>query len=199
LPDPPLPPATRQGPPPLGAVLAGGAASRLGGAKATVELAGRPLISYPLEALTHAGLTPVVVAKTGSPLPPLGVEILIEPDEPRHPLAGVAAALRHAGSRGALVLPCDTPLVSPMLLRVLASAADTTAVRAGGRTHPLLAFYSFASLEPLGAAVGRGESATAALESLEPEWIEANERETFNVNTPEDLALAEDLLRQPRS
>ena len=38
-----------------------------------------------------------------------------------------------------------------------------------------------------------GDSATAALEGLDPEWIEAIERETFNVNTPEDLARAEDL------
>lgn len=197
--EPPQRLAARQGPPPLGAVLAGGAATRLGGAKATVELAGRPLISYPLEALAQAGITPVVVAKGGSPLPPLDVEVVTEPDEPLHALAGVAAALRHAGARGALVLPCDAPLLSPMLLRVLASATTTTAVRAGGRVHPLVAFYSFSCLEPFELAVDAGDSATAALESLEPEWIEANERETFNVNTPEDLALAEDLLRRPRS
>ncbi len=184
---------------PLGAVLAGGAAARLGGAKATVELAGRPLISYPVEALAQAGITAVVVAKAGSPLPQLGVELVIEPDEPLHPLAGVGAALRHAGTHGALVLPCDAPFVSPMLLRVLASATSTTAVRAGGRIHPLIAFYSPDSRERLEQAVAAGDSATAALESLEPEWIEANERETFNVNTPEDLALAEDLLRRPRS
>lgn len=48
---------------PLGVVLAGGRGSRLGGAKATAELAGRPLISYPLAALAEAGLEAVVVAK----------------------------------------------------------------------------------------------------------------------------------------
>ena len=192
-------PATPPAPPPLGAVLAGGAATRLGGAKATVELAGRPLISYSLQALAQAGVTAVVVAKESSDLPPLEAEVVTEPDEPRHPLAGVVAALKHAGSRGALVLPCDVPFVSPMLLRVLGSAETTTAVRSGNRIHPLIAFYADDDLERLELAVERGDSATAALESLEPDWIDAIERETFNVNTPDDLARAEDLLRQPRS
>jgi molybdopterin-guanine dinucleotide biosynthesis protein A len=50
-----------------GAVLAGGRGSRLGGAKASADLAGRPLISYPLAALEAAGLAPFVVAKPGGP------------------------------------------------------------------------------------------------------------------------------------
>jgi len=52
----------------LGAVLAGGRGSRLGDAKPTADLAGRPLISYPLAALTAAGLEPFVVAKPSSDL-----------------------------------------------------------------------------------------------------------------------------------
>ncbi|MDX6588033.1 MAG: molybdenum cofactor guanylyltransferase [Solirubrobacterales bacterium] len=184
---------------PLGAVLAGGAAARLGGAKATAELAGRPLISYPLEALAQAGIASFVVAKADSSLPALEVPIVTEPDEPRHPLAGVVAALAHAGTRGALVLPCDAPFVSPTLLRVLASAKSTTGVRSGGRIHPLFAFYSYESLEHLESATEAGDSATDALEDLDPDWIEAIERETFNVNSLADLARAEDLLRQPRS
>jgi molybdenum cofactor guanylyltransferase len=188
-------PASPPAPAPLGAVLAGGAATRLGGAKAGVELAGRPLISYPLQALAQAGVTTVVVAKASSVLPPLEAEIVTEPDEPRHPLAGVVAALKHAGARGAVVLPCDVPFVSPMLLRVLGSAETTTAVRSSDRIHPLIAFYAEDDLERLEPAVERGDSTTAALESLEPSWIDAIERETFNVNTPEDLARAEDLLR----
>ena len=184
---------------PLGAVLAGGAATRLGGAKATAELAGRPLISYPLEALAEAGFAPVVVAKADSQLPALEIPIVTEPDEPRHPIAGVVAALRHAGARRALVLPCDAPLVSPMLLRVLASATSTTGVRSGGRVHPLIAFYSHDDLGDLELAIESGDSATAALEDLDPDWIEAIGRDTFNVNTPADLARAEDLLKRPRS
>ena len=183
---------------PLGAVLAGGAARRLGGAKATLELGGRPLISYPLAALAQAGLRPVVVAKADSALPPLDVELVTEPDEPRHPLAGVTAALSHAGMRGAVVVPCDAPFLSPMLLRVLASAERPTAVRSAGRIHPLIAYYPAAALNVLTSAARDGASATHAVETLDPDFIEAIERETFNVNTPEELERAKDLLTRPR-
>lgn len=193
VPGPPQPPLA------LGAVLAGGAATRLGGAKATVELDGRPLISYPLAALEHAGLAAVAVAKAGTDLPALEVPVITEPAEPVHPLAGVVAALGHAGRRGALIVPCDAPFVSPMLLRVIGSAEQVTAVRSGGRTHPLIAFYPASVLGSLESAVNEGKSATSTLENLDPHLIEAPERETFNVNTPDDLARAEALLRQARS
>ncbi len=184
--------------PPLGVVLAGGAAKRLGGSKASVELAGRPLISYPLDALAQAGLEAVVVAKAGSPLPPLSHTVITEPDEPRHPLAGITSAMTHAGARPVLTLACDTPFLTPMLLRVLASATTTTAVRSEGRLHPLIALYAPDALTPLEGALAEQKSLTAALEALEPEIIEAPTHETFNVNTPEDLAEAEAHLRQAR-
>ena len=184
---------------PLGAVLAGGAATRLGGAKATVELAGLPLIAYPLAALSQAAVDHVVVAKADSPLPTLDITVITEPDEPRHPLAGVVAAMSHAGARPVLVVPCDAPFLTSMLLRVLASAPKTTAVRSDGRVHPLIALYATKDLARLEEAVANGDSATEAVEAIDPDWIQAPERETFNVNTPEDLARAEALLRQPRS
>ena len=52
----------------LGAVLAGGHGSRMGGAKPTAELAGRPLIAYPLAALAAAGIEAFVVAKPSTHL-----------------------------------------------------------------------------------------------------------------------------------
>jgi molybdenum cofactor guanylyltransferase len=184
---------------PLGAVLAGGAATRLGGDKAAVELDGRPLVTYPLHALRQAGLVPIVIAKPNSRLPALTYPVVIEPQEPRHPLLGVVAALMHASGRPALVVPCDVPFLSPTLLRTLADANKTTAVRAANQVHPLIALYSPESLPLLEGAVAAGQSATEALESLDPTYIEASERETFNVNTPEDLAEAAAILRQARS
>src|SRR4051812_50149949 len=47
----------------LGAVLAGGRGSRLGGGKAGIQLSGRPLISYPLAAIAAAGLGAGVCAQ----------------------------------------------------------------------------------------------------------------------------------------
>src|SRR4051812_30322612 len=74
---------------PIGAVLAGGRARRMGGAKAVAELGGRPLVAWPLAAL-RAGLEEVVVvAKPSTSLPPLDVEVWLEPEAPSHPRAGL--------------------------------------------------------------------------------------------------------------
>lgn len=176
---------------PVAAILAGGAGSRLGGEKAAIELAGKPLASYPAAAFADAGIEcAVVVAKRGSLLPDLGLPVLTEPEEPRHPLLGVTTALRHAGGRPVLSCPCDMPFVTPALLKVLAGAERTTAVRSSGRTHPLLALFAPDALHSLEEAVALGLSATAALERLSPQHVEASERETFNVNTPDDLRYA---------
>jgi molybdopterin-guanine dinucleotide biosynthesis protein A len=85
----------------IGAVLAGGSGRRIGGDKATVELEGRPLVHYPLSVLRAVLDEVAIVAKQSTVLPGLDVEIAIwlEPDEPRHPLAGVVHALRWAGGR----------------------------------------------------------------------------------------------------
>src|SRR5256885_14576170 len=80
----------------IGAVLAGGGGRRIGGDKAMVELEGRPLVHYPLNGL-RAVLDEVAgVAKQSTVPPGLDVEIAtwLEPEEPRHPLAGGGAAPR---------------------------------------------------------------------------------------------------------
>jgi molybdopterin-guanine dinucleotide biosynthesis protein A len=175
---------------PLGAVLAGGAATRLGGSKATVELAGRPLISYPLAAFAEAGIETIVVAKANTELPPLDAPVVIEPAEPRHPLLGVVTALRHARGRVIIACPCDTPFVTAALLTTLAAASSTAVVHDGQRLHPLIARYQPSDLPNLRSALEANHSATSAAAQLSPTLITTDPATTFNVNTPEDLRQA---------
>ncbi len=139
----------------LGAVLAGGAASRMGGLKAGALLDGRPLVDYPGESL-RAGLDEVVVvakAETGLPPLPDGVEVVVEPAEPVHPAAGVVAALRAAGGRPVLVLACDLPQVDAATVEALlaepAGGSLVIAAAAGGRVQPLMARYEPGALGAL--------------------------------------------------
>ena len=175
---------------PLGAVLAGGTAERLGGSKATVELAGRPLISYPLAAFAEAGIEAIVVAKLDTDLPALGVAVLTEPAEPRHPILGIVTALAHAGGRPVIACACDTPFITATLLTKLATTPATAAAHDGERLHPLIARYQPSDLPALREALEASRSATSALEALSPALIEAEPRTTFNINTPDDLAYA---------
>jgi molybdenum cofactor guanylyltransferase len=187
----------------VGAVMAGGRGTRMGRPKAAVELGGRPLIAYPLAALAGAGLEAVVVAKRDTPLPELEVTVWHEPNEPAHPLCGILAALEQAG-RPILACGCDMPFLVPKLLLHLATRSRPLVVpRAGGRLHPLLARYGPALLDPLGRALDSAEPLHEVVSRLDPFLVDEHalrrfgdpERLLFNLNTPEDLARAEDLLK----
>jgi molybdopterin-guanine dinucleotide biosynthesis protein A len=183
----------------LGVVLAGGRGSRLGGAKPTAELAGQSLISYPLAALAEAGLEAVVVAKPDTDLPPLDVDVLTEPAEPVHPMAGIVAALRQTG-RPIVVIGCDFPFVPAALLRALADAPEPLVIPApGGEPQPLVARWTPALLPALEAALDLEEPLRRTVAALSPRLLDDAElapfgdpaRVFFNVNTPADLRRAE--------
>jgi molybdopterin-guanine dinucleotide biosynthesis protein A len=187
------------------AVLAGGTGARLGGSKPEALLAGRPLIERPVEAALATGLEVAVFAKPDTPLPPLDARVVREPAVPRHPLAGILAALAGAGGRPVVVVAGDMPLVPPALLAWLASHEARCAVPlAGGRLHPLLARYD-ATCEPVLADAGkREEPLTRSVERLDPALVTEDEiarfgdpaRVLFNVNTPDELAEAGRLLAE---
>lgn len=192
----------------LVAVLAGGRARRLGGGKAGACLGGRPLIEYPLLAARAAGLEAVVVAKPESPLPPLSVPVLREPERPSHPLCGVIRALEFgavaSGERGVILLGCDMPFLTGELLRWLAGLSGVAMAEVGGRPQPLLCRCPASGAEELRAALAAGRSLSGALAGLSPQILGEDRlgrfgdpaRLCFNVNTPEDLLEARRLLDQ---
>jgi molybdopterin-guanine dinucleotide biosynthesis protein A len=197
--------------PPVGVVLAGGLGRRIGGAKATTELAGHPLIEYPLRALAAVLAEVRVVAKPDTALPqhlagpqarsgmpgPRGVEVWIEPAEPHHPLVGIAHALRMAGPRGVLVCAADMPFLTAEVLARLAyaeagGAPAVVAVGASGRSEPLLGRYEPAAAALLAdAALAACEPLRSVVARLGPRLVPVDAAVLFNVNTREDLARAE--------
>jgi molybdopterin-guanine dinucleotide biosynthesis protein A len=184
---------------PIVAVIAGGAGSRLGGSKPATELAGRPLIAWPLQAAAAAGLEAIVVAKPATELPALEVPVVRESDPLTHPLTGILAALESHPARPILALACDLPFIPPALLRELAAADGPATIEAGGRMQPLIARYDPAAAPAIRTALCRGEAAGSLLARLEPLVISGSELSrfgdsdliAFNVNTPEQLAEAE--------
>ena len=184
---------------PLAAVLAGGRGARLGGSKATVELAGRPLIEYALDAARTVTADVVVIAKPGSSLPSLGVPVWMEPEEGHHPRHGLVCALRGADGRPVVVVPVDMPLIPSMLLEVLlekvADGAVAAVTRAHGRLHPLCAAFSPAALADFDSAAD-DEPLHRTFERMAAHVVDADAvgDGLLNVNTPDDLRRAEALL-----
>lgn len=175
----------------VGAVLAGGSGTRLGVAsKPMALLAGRPLISYPIEALRQVCDTVVVVCKADTQLPSLpAVDARWdEPDEPRHPLTGIIHALERAHTE-VLVCAGDMPFVTPEALRALSEREGPAVVATNaGTLTPVLALYRPSALPILREAT-EGEALRVTVERLEPTRVEISGAES--VNTPEELHAAE--------
>jgi len=176
----------------------------MGAPKASVELAGAPLIERPLRAMREARLEAVVVAKPGTDLPPLDVPVWLEPEEPSHPLTGIVAALEQGG-RPVVVCGCDLPFVAPALLAHLAGRSEPLVViEATGRLHPLLGRYAPELVDALRAARDEQRPLHEVVTELRAVRIDEPklrrygdpERIVFNVNTPADLARAEKMLRR---
>jgi molybdopterin-guanine dinucleotide biosynthesis protein A len=181
-------------------VLAGGRGTRIGGAKASALLAGRPLVTYVVEAARAGNLEPVVVAKADSVLPALDCRVLIEPPEPTHPLVGIVTGLRALADSSAVVCATDMPLVTGELLAWLSALDEPLAVvRVGGRVQPLLGRYAHSLLGPLEGELAGAPSMTGLVARLGARIVEEDELRRFgdparlllNVNTVADLADAE--------
>lgn len=167
--------------------------------KPATLLAGRPLIAYPAGALGEVCERVAVVCKRDTSLPQLpGVERWEEPDEPRHPLTGIVHALERAAAP-VLVCAADMPFVTADACRSLIQAAGTApAVVATAESvlQPTLGLYAPAALEVLSAAPADAPL-TRTVEALEPARVALPPALVASVNTPAELAAAEELLRQP--
>ena len=182
----------------IGAVLAGGSGSRFGSAsKPAAMLAGRPLVSYPVEALSAVCDRVAVLCKRGSDVPALeGAERWDEPDEPRHPLTGIVYALEQAGGEPVLVCAADMPFVTAEACRSLLAAphkALAAVAAADGVLQPTFGVYARQALATLRDAPPDCRL-TDAVEQLDPTRVAFPARLVQSVNTPEELAEAERLL-----
>ena len=192
----------------IGAVLAGGYGRRIGCDKATVELDGRPLISYPVGALRSAGLDVVLALRSGQEmLAGLDdVSFVHDEFEGAGPLGGLHALLKWMPGEWALVVSCDQPFVRVNLLHGIMSHSDCTAdavvARMSECLQPMPGLFRKTCLPFVEEALAKGEMGLRnllhhiRLYELEGEEIDRLdfERSSFiNINTPEDLANARHL------
>ncbi len=198
----------------LGLVLAGGLGRRMGGPqKPFVILGGARLVD---RALASAQAQCASVAINLHDLAPegraafegLGLPLLSDA-LPGHagPLAGVLAGLDFAAAKGfaaMLSLPCDCPFPpDDLALRLCEAAAKTrdglACAASGGRTHPVVALWPTRLRDDLRRAltvegVRKVGQFLDAYDVALVEWPIHRRDPFFNVNTPDDLVRAQDLL-----
>jgi molybdenum cofactor guanylyltransferase len=202
-------------------VVAGGASSRLGTDKRTVQLGSTTLLER-AAALLAAVSDDVMIAIAGpsggdperrgaDTIVEAGIRAVRDPVPDRGPMAGILAGLQQARSPRLLVIPVDMPLLTASFLRFLGGRDPDAAVtvprwRAG--LEPLVAVYHRHCLGEMADRVDRGDTALHSFISstalavrlvgeTEIEVYGEPERLFLNINTPDDLIRAERLLRAP--
>ncbi len=198
------------------AILAGGAASRLGGRDKGLEpIRGRPLIEWVLDyCAAH------VVRAVASPRSSRDVELLIVANRHlddyaryapvrsdavpgfRGPLAGIASALGAATSAHVLTLPVDCPdPPEDLSTRLLAAMKQTRAVAVvandGERRQPLFALYARGLAESVLAAANAGQGVWEWQDAIGAAEVDFSDRrqQFHNLNTSEDFAAYADVVR----
>jgi molybdopterin-guanine dinucleotide biosynthesis protein A len=201
LPPPPAPTAV------AGLLLTGGAARRLGAAKAGLRRDGETLGARAARQLRAVCSGPVLEVGPGE----TGLATVREEPKGAGPLAALAAggaSLRDRGHQGgALLLAVDLPLVDQVLLALIAGwAGHPTAVpEAAGRLQTVCARYGPDALAAAVALVARGERSLQALlaeveHDVVPEaaWRVVAPIDVFHdVDTPADAASLGIALPQP--
>lgn len=199
---------------PLGVILDGGLASRMGGGdKALMELGGRPLLAHVIDRLAPQ-VAALALSANGDParfarfgLPVLPDTVTGHPG----PLAGVLAGLDWAAGQGAqsiVTAAADTPffpcdLVPRLLLAGEGMApplvlAATRAPDGEPRLQPTFGLWPVALRETLRADLARGERKVRAWATAQgarvAEFPADGLDPFFNINAPADLDRARGIL-----
>jgi molybdopterin-guanine dinucleotide biosynthesis protein A len=140
-----------------GYILAGGESSRMGRAKALLEILGEPLVLRAARLLESVVGTATVVGGNGR-YQPLGLRS-IEDDWPgAGPLGAIATALRASEARWNLILACDLPYLTADWLQYLAGRAALAAAAPETAGASLLILGAVAGGAGSGILVGDGLS-----------------------------------------
>jgi molybdenum cofactor guanylyltransferase len=186
------------------AILAGGGATRLGGAdKAALFIGGARIIDRQIAELTAVADDLAIIAN--DPARYAGLQIPVQPDAipGSGALGGIYTALARARHDCVLVIACDLPFVTRALLARLVDEAgddvDAVVPRSARGLEPLCALYTRRCMPAIEARIARGALAVVdlandvrvreigadALAAYDPDG-----RLFVNVNTPHDYVRA---------
>lgn len=186
-------------------VLAGGQGRRLTQKKGLLRIGGVPIVERVVQAARAAVGRVVVVGNASTPL---AADVATVDDETpgAGPCHGLWVGLRTVHRPIAVVVAWDMPFVTADLLGYLVDvldacqSAEAAVPRLGGRPQPLCAAYRQSCAQVL-EHMQRGVNVAMRelLARLCVRWVDEvdlaafgqPEKLLFNVNTPEDLALAE--------
>lgn len=199
---------------PIGLILAGGQASRMGGGdKPLLEVGGQSILARILLKLSPQ-CAAIVISANGDParFSQFGCAVLADPVEGfAGPLAGVLAGMNWAADSGRpeadiLSVSGDCPflprdLADKLEAARLAAHAPVACASSGGRAHPVVALWSVTLRQALHDTLVHARAFKVrgfqdAQGGVACEWPDVPFDPFMNVNTPQDLASANAIASQ---
>ena len=187
-------------------ILAGGKGRRIGGSKPLRSLAGKRLIDHAERFARSWSTVAAVAVRNPRQVEPIGLECICDDARVEGPLAGLAAALRFARERECawlLTIPADMPFLPGDLAERLSAASGqggAVIAESGGKLHPVCALWSIAALASLPGYLATGRRSlkgiAQAVGMTSVEWPIDPLDPFLNINSAEDLAAAERLIRR---
>ena len=193
----------------LGAIIAGGHSTRMGGReKSFILLDGATLLDRTLSRLRFQ-VDEVIINANGDPARFASTKTIVIEDiltDVGTPLAGLQASLYYGANRGfdaVVSVPSDAPFLPLDLVESLLEAGRVTGAaiaRSGGQDHYLTGIWTTAMAKPLGRLIEteglrRVQDFAGKTKAEKEVWAAMPHDPFFNINTPEDLAEAELIAR----
>jgi molybdopterin-guanine dinucleotide biosynthesis protein A len=196
----------------VGVILAGGLSRRMGGGdKSMLLLGGQPILNYVVD-LAQAQVDTVLLNVNGDAQRFAAFELPVQADivpDFAGPLAGVVSAMAWAkqhkpSATHIITMAADTPFfpadyVSRMTKQIQLGGQRLACASYGGRTQPVFGLWPVDLFDDLYRAIveedmRKVDRFTAPYGVADVTFDELIDNPFFNVNRPEDLSLAEQLL-----
>lgn len=178
----------------------------MGRDKATMVFRGKPLIAHIYDVVRDVFPHVSVVSSYHESIPGVQVPILNDFMPTQGPLVGIATALLHSPSHYTFVVGCDMPFIRKDVITYMIEQVrgeDVVIPRTEKGYEPLHALYSRSCLAPMLNAIERGAIGirqtfpflSVRILADAPCFVRDGLFTFTNVNTEEELSLAESLIK----
>jgi molybdopterin-guanine dinucleotide biosynthesis protein A len=187
-------------------ILAGGEGRRIGGGKPHRLLAGKSLLDRAIGQARGWSNLIAISSRPQTPAYSYKDIPLLDDKSDRGPISGIGSALTFAREHGVdrvLTIPCDTPFLPAELCdrlnEALTPRTGVALAASGGRTHPTCGLWRVTNLKDLSTYLASGRASLRGFAevicAIEVEWSNEPADPFFNINTANDLAAAEVMLK----
>jgi molybdopterin-guanine dinucleotide biosynthesis protein A len=192
-------------------IQAGGKSSRMGSNKALLPLCGRPLIAHVTDRFSSNTDDLIIISPRNTELETFGYSVYEDISPGIGPLMGLYTGLYYSKHDTVAVVACDMPFASFVLIqeeaRLLANLKyDVVIPVINGKSEPLHAVYSRTTcLRAIENGLTHGiqrlidwhsEVKVYEMGEVEINRFDPSGLAFFNINTPEDLKRAEEIINE---